>query len=132
MSGMGDRARRFLRDASGAGAAEFALVLPTFLLLVFCTINAGMAMSALTQVHYAAERSARCLAVDVASTCTSGNIDTYAKTIYDGPPLTGLSFTLTPGTSCGKQVVGTGSFDLLTGLHITAVTIRAAACYPII
>lgn len=122
-----------LRDASAAAAAEFALVVPVFLMLVFGTISGAMAMSAVTQVHYAAERSARCLATDVGGNCTKGAIDTYAKGFYNGPTLTGLAFS-SPNTdpTCGKQVTGTGSYAIVTGFSSTAVTISATACYPII
>ncbi len=121
----------FLRDSSGATAAEFALVVPVFLILVFSTINMGLAMSAVNQVHYAAERSARCLATNVSGDCTTANIDTYAKGLYNGPGLTAFSFT-PADEACGKRVTGTGGYEILTGFDSTAVTITATACYPII
>jgi Flp pilus assembly protein TadG len=121
--------RAMRREESGATAAEFALVVPTFLLLVFGTINVGMAMSAVIQIHYAAKKAARCLSTDVTASCTPGNIDSVAKGYYDGPGITGLTFTAT-APSCGNQVTGTGSYDLLTGFSSTAVTITANACYP--
>ena len=118
-------------DRSGATAAEFALVVPFFLVLVFGTINTGLAMSAVNQIHYAAERSARCLAVNVTGNCTAGDIGTYAKAWYRGPGVTGLAFTAS-NQPCGKQVVGTAGYAILTGFDSTAVTISATACYPII
>ena len=121
--------RAVRREDSGATAAEFALVVPTFLLLVFGTINVGLAMAAVTQVHFAAQKAARCLSTDVTATCTTGNIDTIAKGYYDGPGMTGLTFTAT-APACGNQVTGTGSYDLVTGFSSTAVTITANACYP--
>ena len=57
--------RTFLVDERAATAAEFALVVPVFLLLMFGTINGSIMMSAITQMHYASERAARCLSVDV-------------------------------------------------------------------
>lgn len=119
----------FLRCTSAATAAEFALVVPVFLILVFSTINAGLAMSAVNQVHYAAERSARCLSVDVTGACP--NINTYAKGLYNGPTVTGLIFTSSTQT-CGKRVIGTGTYPIITGFSSTSVTITAQACYPII
>jgi len=122
-------AQAMRREQSGATAAEFALVVPTFLLLVFGTINVGMAMSAVIQVHYAAQKAARCLSTDVTATCTTGNIDTIAKSYYDGPGMTALTFSAT-APACGNKVTGTGSYDLVTGFSSTAVTITANACYP--
>jgi Flp pilus assembly protein TadG len=126
---MARTARLVGREDSGATAAEFALVVPTFLLLVFGTINVGMAMSAVIQVHYAAQKAARCLSTDVTGSCTAGNIDTIAKGYYGGPGMTSLTFTAS-APSCGNNVTGSGSYDLVTGFSSTAVTITANACYP--
>lgn len=124
----------FRGDTSGAAASEFALVVAFFIILVFGTINTGLAMSALNQVNYAAERSARCLATTVSTTnCTKANIDTYAKAWYKGPPLTTFAFQAdATDPVCGKRVTGTGSYAIITGFESTAITITATACYPII
>lgn len=120
-------------DTSGATAAEFALVIGVFLVLVFGTINTGLAMSAVNQVHYAAERSARCLATNVSGDCTKDAIDTFAKELYNGPSLSTFSFSSPDeDPDCGKEVTGTGGYEILTGFSSTAVTISATACYPII
>jgi Flp pilus assembly protein TadG len=120
-------------NSSGATAVEFALVIPIFLVIVLGTINFGMAMSAVTQLHYAAERSARCLSVNVTTPCSKANIDAYAKGIYAGPGLNGLTFS-SPTTDpvCGRQVNGSGSYTILTGFKKSAITFSATACYPVI
>lgn len=126
--------RGFWGDHNAVTAAEFALVVPFFIILVFGTINTALAMSAVTQIHYAAERSARCLAVNVnlsVDQACKTNVDTYAKGWYKGPGVTGLAFVATDQT-CGKRVVGTASYEILTGFSSTAVTISATACYPLI
>ncbi|HEY0957662.1 MAG TPA: TadE/TadG family type IV pilus assembly protein [Novosphingobium sp.] len=123
--------RRFLMDRSAATAAEFALVVPVFLLIVFGTINTAITMSAIIQMHYAAERAARCLSVNVTGACTAANVDTYAKTFYNGPAITGLTFTRTTPV-CGNKVVGTGTYEMLTGFSSTSVNLSASACYPVI
>jgi len=122
---------RFAHDERGGSAAEFALVVPFFLLLVFGTISVSILMSATTQMHYAAERAARCLAVSVAGNCSTANINTYAKGYYKGPPLTGLVFA-TSSLACGKQVTGSGAYALVSGFTFTNVNISARACYPLI
>lgn len=121
----------FARCASGVTSAEFALVIGVFLVLVFGTISTAIAMSAVNQVHYAAERSARCLATNVSGDRTKDAIDTYAKTLYNGPGLSAFSFS-SPETDpeCGKEVTGTGGYEIITGFESTAVTITATACYP--
>lgn len=123
--------RRFLRDTAATTAAEFALVVPFFLIMVFGTINLGITFSAVSQVHYAAERAARCLSTNVSGNCAAGTINTYAKGFYKGPSLTGLNFVATTG-ACGNKVTGTGSYQLITGFSKTAVSITAKACYPLI
>lgn len=129
-----DRGLRTLwRDASAATAVEFAMVVPFFLIIVFGTISTGLAMSAQSQMHYAAERSARCLAVNVTTPCTKANINTYAKGWYNGPGLTALTFTSpTTDPTCGKQVSATASYAIIAGIQKTAISLSATACYPII
>ena len=123
--------QRFLRDTVATTAAEFALVVPFFLLIVFGTINLGITFSAVSQVHYAAERAARCLSVNAPNyvVCAPGTINTYARGYYKGPPLTGLAFTTTADT-CGTKVTGRGDYQLVTGFSGTAISISAKACYP--
>jgi Flp pilus assembly pilin Flp len=120
-------------DASAATAVEFALVVPFFLIIVFGAISTALTLSAVSQMHYAAERSARCLAVNVTTPCTKAAIDTYAKGWYKGPGLTGLTFT-SPNTdpSCGKQVNASATYAIIAGIQRTAVSLSATACYPII
>lgn len=127
------RLRRLLHDSSATTAVEFALVVPFFLTLVFGTITAGVALSAVSQIHYAAERSARCLAVNVSGNCSKATIDTYAKGWYKGPGMTGLAFT-SPATdpTCGKQVSGSGNYSFVPGLKAMSFTLSATACYPVI
>jgi Flp pilus assembly protein TadG len=124
-------ALRFLRCERGASAAEFALVLPAFLLMIFSTIYLSFALGALSSKKCVTEQTARCHAVNKAGTCTAANISTYAVARYKGPALSGLSFTAsTP--SCGKQVSGSGTFSLYTGLGVISVPLSASACYPAI
>ncbi|MBV1689334.1 pilus assembly protein [Novosphingobium sp. G106] len=123
----------FRRDTSGASAAEFALVVPVFILLTFGTVSAGVLLSAITQMHFAAEKAARCLSVDVAGNCPTGAIDAYAKTFYNGPAVTGLTFTRTsPAPSCGNQITASGTYQFITGFSSTSVNLSSSACYPLI
>jgi Flp pilus assembly protein TadG len=121
--------RRFRRDSRGAAAAEFAMVVPLFVILVFGTINTCLLIAAFINMQYAAQRTARCLSVDIAATCTPGNVDTFAKALYNGPSVTGLTFASTT-PACGTQVTATGSFELMTGFSASTVNLSAQACYP--
>lgn len=130
MMGLVELAQRFARDERGAAAAEFALVIPVFLTLVFGTISVGLAMSAISQIHYAAERSARCLSVDTAGQC-EGDINDYANRFYHGPSVSGLNFVAST-QACGNRVVGTAAYEIFTGFSSTGINISATACYPVI
>lgn len=121
----------FIRDERGGSAAEFALVVPFFVLLIFGTIETSIMLSAVIQLHYSAERAARCLSVNVSGACSPGTIEAFAKDFYNGPPLVGMTFTPLV-TTCGNQVTGAGSYYVIDGFHATLVTIRAKACYPVI
>jgi Flp pilus assembly protein TadG len=121
----------FLHDENGTTAAEFALVLPVFLLTVFSTMYLCMLLGAVASLHAATEQAARCLSVNAAKPCTAANINTYAKNLYSGPGITGLNF-VTNVSACGNNVTGAGTFSLFTGLGSIGVNVSASACYPII
>jgi Flp pilus assembly protein TadG len=124
---------RFLCDTTAAAAAEFVLVLPVFVLLTFGTISTGILLSAIAQMHFAAEKAARCLSVDVAGNCPTATINTYATSFYHGPGMTNLAFTMTsPAPSCGNQVVAAGQYQFITGFTSTTLNLSASACYPLI
>jgi Flp pilus assembly protein TadG len=120
------------RDERGGSAAEFALVFPAFVLLIFGTIGLSMSMSALIQLHFATEKAARCLSVTPAGSggCLT-NINTYATGLYGGPTINSLSFSAsTP--SCGNKVTATGTYVLITGIGQISVPLNTSACYPLI
>lgn len=125
---LGRTVAALLRNEQGGGAVEFALVLPLFIILVFGTINGSIMYSAQTQLHYAAERAARCKSVDVGGACADA--DAFAKGLYNGPSLGGLAFVSTDDANCGWRVTGSGDYELMSGFDSTAVTISADSCYP--
>lgn len=122
--------RAFVRSTAGAVAAEFALVLPLFLITVFGTINMGFAMSAITRLHFAAEKSARCLSVTTLTTTCKANIDTYAKGIYQIGGMSSLAFVAVDDPVCGNKVTGTGTYTVFTGVGQIDIPVSASACYP--
>ena len=120
----------FLRDDGGSVAVEFAMVLPLLIMAVFSTIYLSMALGAFNGLQTATALAARCLSVDVTGSCTTSNINTYATNRYDGPTITGLTFTPSSAT-CGNKVVGSGTFSMFTGAGTVGVTLSATACYPL-
>ncbi len=125
------RVRAFIRHDAGTTAAEFALVVPLFLLLTFGTINMGFALSALVRLHYVTERVARCLSVDTTGVCYAANVDTYAKTLYPVGGISGLAF-VSAQPSCGNMVTANGIYNVYTGIGQIPITLETTACYPII
>lgn len=123
--------RCYARNNAGSTAAEFALVLPLFLLLVFGTINMAFALSAIVRLHSVTENAARCLSVNTVGTCTVANIDSYAKARFPIGGVSGLAFVATT-PSCGSKVDGSGRYDVFTGVGKVSIPISASACYPLI
>lgn len=60
--------RRFVRDAAGASAVEFALVIPIFATFLFGTIQTGMALYKANTVQFALEQTARHVMVNQSMT----------------------------------------------------------------
>ena len=120
----------FLRADEGALAAEFALLFPLFLTTIFGTIYISLAVGAYNGLQAATAQAARCLSIDVTGNCTAASINTYATNRYDGPTITGLTFTPTK-PACGNQVVGSGTFSLFTGMGTFGITRSATSCYPL-
>ena len=127
----GQRLLATLRNDEGASAAEFALVLPVFLLMVFGSIYTCMLVGAIVELHQVTEKAARCLSVNTVGACT--NINSYGKGLYVGPTISNLTFIAsTPASGCGNQVVGAGDFTLFTGAGKVTAHLSSTACYPII
>ena len=125
------RGLRAWRSERGAVAAEFALVLPTFLLLTLGTIGLCTVMYAMSTLHYAVEDAARCVSVKTTVCTDQTSMATYAAAHYKGPNVA-ITYTLIAATagSCGNKVTGVGTYSLKTGLTTLSVPLSATACYP--
>lgn len=116
------RLQPFLRDQRGAGAAEFALVLPLLLLLVFGIIDAGRFMWELNRAEKAAQMGARFAVVtDLVPAGLSTYSFSFSDNIVAGDPVPVTSFdratcdttscTCTGGGVCGSIGYDSAAFD---------------------
>jgi Flp pilus assembly protein TadG len=137
----------YRRDQRGGSAAEFALVVPLFMMLVLGVIYLSLGVYAAVQLHSATQYTARCLAVSANNSqatrdagrtdCPNdANVQTYGLNRYNrytGPKLSPL-FTVDNATTCtnAKQVTGAGTFRLPLGFWNISVPITAKACFPYI
>ena len=106
------RLRAFCRDERGASAAEFALVLPLLLLLLFGSIDLGRYGWALNQAEKATQIGARwAVATDVIPT----GLATYSFAVDgDLPQGSVVDQTRFPGVTCtnaGCTCMGTCAFS---------------------
>jgi len=134
--------KRYFRSEDGAGAAEFALVLPVFLLFVFGLIEFGMLFFTVNQLHWTAERSARCSAVSTEcalnGNTTNATVGNYAKSIYKGLAAAQYKYdntgacsrTGTNSTNSGHRVTANATFKMNLGVYYKSMPLTADACFP--
>lgn len=96
------RLRRFARRDDGSSAAEFALVLPIFLLLMFGTVDFGFILYTQSVMQNAAREATRRMSVD--STVTESQGQTIAQNYLAGWPLTFTVVAHRPPASCSTCV----------------------------
>jgi Flp pilus assembly protein TadG len=119
----------YWKDESGAGAAEFALVLIPFLALIFGIINLSLMFYANHTLQYAAEAAARCASVGRFTNCTTtAAVQNYALSHYSGPNITPVFVATTAG--CGHTVTGNANFPLNAVVLNITVPLSATACFP--
>lgn len=113
---------RFLDDRSAASAAEFALVLPPFLLFLLGTFDVGRFIWFVNENEKAAQIGAR-WAVATDMICTGLNEGTWSFALQQSPPVLqgdpvpksafpGVSFAGGGATACTCKSGGTCSFPL--------------------
>ena len=121
---------RTLSKDGGNTAVEFALVFPTFILMMLGIVETGRALWTQSLLNYAVQSAARCGAINT-STCGSSTATvTYA--VQNSTPLTipSTDFTVS-NPSCGNQVSVAFPFrTVVPQLLPFNVTLSAQACYP--
>jgi Flp pilus assembly protein TadG len=128
-------ARRLFRDTSGAGAAEFALVLPLLLILMFLSIDGGRYLYNVNRIEKATQLGARFAVVTdpVASDLTSLNfvgdtVDGVTLTQGDRIPADALAQFSCSQTACtgGHTVDGTAFNNILARMKLIVPELQAS------
>ena len=135
----------YFREERAASAVEFALVIPVALMLVLSLLHMSAVLYAGNTLHFAAEETARCMAVSAnvlasSSTATTPCPSTTASAVqgygaarYVGP---NISPTFTLGTSTNaacsvtNQVCATGTYKMAMGFVSIPIAVTAKAYYP--
>ncbi|HEY8054299.1 MAG TPA: TadE/TadG family type IV pilus assembly protein, partial [Terriglobales bacterium] len=118
------RPRRYAFDSRGAGAVEFALVLPAVMFLLFGFINMFLVTYAEVNLRSAVQKAARWEATCAASGSNwapcNESLTTYAQSQYMGPSL-GANYAVQLSDACGAQYNSTsGSVVADAGYAVNA------------
>ena len=107
-------------DQRGAAAAELAIVLPIFIILVFGIIEFGLAFNRLQGVHAAAREGARVGAISPGNECAE------AFDAIDGLGVTGFTCNVTqscPGSKVVVEVSASEEIDIpIVGTRTVSLT----------
>ncbi|HUE80070.1 MAG TPA: TadE/TadG family type IV pilus assembly protein [Sphingomicrobium sp.] len=98
--------RRLIRDRGGASAAEFALVLPLLILLLFGIIDGGRYMWAINRAEKAAQMGVRMAVVTdfAASSIDSNYVGACSPALTGGDPIPAGCFTSITCSRSGTTV----------------------------
>ena len=123
--------RRLLAARRGATAMEFALVAMPLLMLLFASVEFGLAMRVKSTLQYATIEAARCSVVRPTECGTQEAVAEFARTHMQGVGTGSITFTFT-AEECGRQVVGSMPFPVVAhSVMQTGLVLSAVACYPL-
>jgi Flp pilus assembly protein TadG len=111
----------------GTTAVEFASVLPALAAMVVGGLYTGLVVYSAAGLHSAVEQAARCYSVNVSQCSVAADAQTYAQSQYYG--INNPTFTAST-QSCGHQVAGTVTLEIMAVLANFEVPLSATACFP--
>ena len=118
-----DRIRRWRSDRSGATAAEFAMVLPLFVVMVGGIFEFGWTQHCLSSIRYAMETTARDLMLD--PTLTETQIETRVRAQLEdtADPDVEVSLSIAAGPA--------GKIATLTGVYVREIGVPLLPAIPL-
>jgi Flp pilus assembly protein TadG len=119
--------RRLAGDRRGTTAAEFALIVPVFVAMVFGSVELGRFMWVRNSLQTAAEAAARCSAIRAPACSTFAATKTYAVGIANVGDATESNFAVTSET-CGRVVTASYNFAAIVPVVPLNATITARSC----
>ena len=114
---------------AGSTLAEFALIAPVLLLVLFGTIEAGRALWLQNALHYAVQAAARCASINTTTCSSLGTIQSYAASV-SGAQFDASVFSWSGTAGCGNQVSASYPMSLYIPYVGATVTLTAQACFP--
>jgi Flp pilus assembly protein TadG len=121
---------RFLNDARGATAVEFALTGPVFFAVVFLVIEGSMLMWTQVGLQHGAEMAARCATINPSLCNSPASIQAFAvqQTYGLNPPPATFTYT---AAACGNQVSASYTFNILVNFFsLPSIGLNAQSCFP--
>jgi Flp pilus assembly protein TadG len=117
------RARRWLGDRSGATAAEFALALPVFVVMLFGIFEFGWTQHCLSATRYAMEIAARDLMLNPNLTETQLETRVREQLQQTADPNVDITLSVADGPA--------GKIATLTGVYVRQIGIPMLPTFPI-
>ena len=116
--------RGFGRDSRGAGAVEFALVLPMFVAIIFGLIQFGWAQHCGSSLRYALEYASRVLLLN--PTMNQAGVRAVVQSRLQGTADTNVTVTMTVNTDANGAKTA-----VLVGNYVSSVGVPTLISYPI-
>ncbi len=125
------RPRTIAAARQGTTTVEFAIISSALIMIVCFTIDLGLFIFSQSAVQFAAERAARCAALNTTKCGNTANVQNYALTQALGAPnVKATDFTVTT-PACGYLVtVNKGPFPFIFYGIGPPATLRASSCFP--
>jgi len=131
-----------LHDRKGGVAVEFALVAPTFLMILFLIMDGGRLMFAKQSLNELAAATARCAAIKAAGCDTAANAQGWAVSrgnARSAMNIANSNVTVTASTTCNGVANMTkvtitrpwanGAMGMLPG-NVAPTSLSSSSCFP--